>query len=925
VGRGLDRAARRAVLQQIAPQYQNASPPQKKRVLEGFLAATGYVRKYAAWLLNHAEEVLQTGDAAHDHYGPEVQQALVLAWKTLNRICAKRVIPFLPSMLDSLEQHGYLQLSEESRCQLLSMSAATADRLLRAHRYVCPRGVSTTKAGPLLKQQIPIRTFAQWDEAQPGFLEADLVAHCGGHSEGGCLYTITLTDVATGWTECLPLLNRGREAVLAALQRARTLFPFPIQGIDTDNGGEFLNEEVTAYCEREQITFTRGRPYEKRDQCFVEQKNGVVVRQVVGHGRLVGEHASQQLAELYRALRLYVNCFQPSMKLVAKHIEGRKIHRVYDAARTPLQRLLLSGILTTSRQQELSAVAKALDPIRLFHQVERLQQATFRCEINGSAVGQQALATALVPFELEGVTTELFSGGTRGSDEGGIPPRDYREPPESTHVLDWRHTRNDPFVGQWEQILSWVQADPTRSSGDIFRELQSRCPGRYQPGHLRTLQRGMRKIRTYVLVTREEPRHHDVIHAGPTLVEFPQAKPLPEEALHRASRFTPRRPGETSTGFSHACPTAEEPAGSLSGKAACSLVPALIASESEASQNVHFPSVARVLTTPEHRAFSPRRSHPLTIEQAIHSYLQAHHTARHRPKTLEWHQTALRQLQHYLLAQRHLLEVSQITETDIRSWVTSLSQTPTPAGRERSRSTIETYTRSARAFCSWLVHQGVLTCSPMSEGAFPRASVPLPHVVPPERFEQFVHASCSSEANALTAKRDRALLWVLFETGITLSEVCTLRLADVDPTIGMLSVRGKGGKIRRMSLGSTCLSYLCSYLDQAHPAKKNSMARRKTGDDPLFVSEQDHALTKSSLTSLVSRLRTRAESSEIAITPQLLRHSFALRYLQAGGDPRGLQELLGYEGMAQVKLYLRWQSQLLHNRAEQSSTDLIER
>jgi site-specific recombinase XerD len=168
-------------------------------------------------------------------------------------------------------------------------------------------------------------------------------------------------------------------------------------------------------------------------------------------------------------------------------------------------------------------------------------------------------------------------------------------------------------------------------------------------------------------------------------------------------------------------------------------------------------------------------------------------------------------------------------------------------------------------------------------------------------------------------------VFVLFEMGITLCEVCALRLADVDPTTGMLSVRGKGGKIRRMSLGSTCLSHLRSYLDQAHPANKNAMARRKTGDDPLFVSEQDHALTKSSLTSLVSRLRTRAGSSEIAITPQLLRHSFVLRYLQAGGDPRGLQELLGYEGMAQIKLYLRWQSQLLHNRAEQSSTDLIER
>jgi hypothetical protein len=155
----------------------------------------------------------------------------------------------------------------EHRSQLLSMSAATADRLLQAHRYTQPHGLSTTKAGPLLKQQIPIRTFDLWDQAKPGFLEVDLVAHCGGRLQGGCLYTITLTDVATGWTECLPLLNRGREAVRAALQHARTLFPFPILGFDTDNGGEFINEEVAAYCVREQITFTRGRPYEKRDQC----------------------------------------------------------------------------------------------------------------------------------------------------------------------------------------------------------------------------------------------------------------------------------------------------------------------------------------------------------------------------------------------------------------------------------------------------------------------------------------------------------------------------------------------------------------------------------------------------------------------------------------------------------------------------------
>jgi hypothetical protein len=259
--------ARRVLLQQVAPAYHQASGSQKQRILEEFVAATGYARKYALWLLNHVEEVFAPPTVLRRRYGPEVEEALVLAWKTLNRICAKRFIPFLPDILETLEEKGHVQLSEEHRSRLLSMSASTADRLLQAHRYTHPHGLSITKAGPLLKQQIPIRTFAQWNEAKPGFLEVDLVAHCGGRLQGGCLYTVTLTAVATGWTECLPLLNRERETVLTALQRARTLFPFPILGLETDNGGEFINEEVAAYCVREQITFTRGRPYEKRDQC----------------------------------------------------------------------------------------------------------------------------------------------------------------------------------------------------------------------------------------------------------------------------------------------------------------------------------------------------------------------------------------------------------------------------------------------------------------------------------------------------------------------------------------------------------------------------------------------------------------------------------------------------------------------------------
>src|SRR5258708_10433928 len=275
--------ARRELVESMASAYREASRTQKMLLLDTFVALTGYVRKYAMWLPNHpAESRPSIPHARPVHYGPEVQQALLLAWKAANQICPKRLIPFLPTLVEALERHGHLHLTEEGRNQLLSMSATTADRLLRASRPKGPHGLSTTRAGTLLKHPLPIRTFQDWNETQPGFLEADLVAHCGLQAEGGYLYSLTLTDIATGWTECLPLLFRSRETVLAAFQRARTLFPFPILGIDTDNGGEFLNEDVVTYCEQEHITFTRGRPYQKRDECFVEQKNGAIVRQVVG-------------------------------------------------------------------------------------------------------------------------------------------------------------------------------------------------------------------------------------------------------------------------------------------------------------------------------------------------------------------------------------------------------------------------------------------------------------------------------------------------------------------------------------------------------------------------------------------------------------------------------------------------------------------
>jgi site-specific recombinase XerD len=310
----------------------------------------------------------------------------------------------------------------------------------------------------------------------------------------------------------------------------------------------------------------------------------------------------------------------------------------------------------------------------------------------------------------------------------------------------------------------------------------------------------------------------------------------------------------------------------------------------------------------------------VTIEQAIESYLQEHRRAKHSPKTLEWHQTALSHFQRCLLAERHLLRVCQITVTDIYGWFAFLQQTPTIAGKLRSAHTIETYARSVRAFCNWLVHRGEISHTPLSEHSFPWAAASFPHFIQPEAFEQFTLTSQLPEAKGIKAQhvaaRDRAILWVLFDTGITVSELCTLRLGDVDRQTGILRVRGKGDRERQIALGPKSLEHVLWYLKQFRPEEKVHLAERKASEDSLFLSESGLPLTKNSIVLLFGRLRRRAGISGTPISPQILRHSFALRYLQAGGDPCDLRELLGYVGMDQVKLYLHWNDQLLHHRAQ---------
>jgi Integrase core domain len=277
--------SKRELLAQVAPPYHEARRTERSIVLSEFVAVTGYDRKYAIRLLARPLSPPRALKRPRERvYGPAVQEALGVAWAATNYVCAKRLVPFLPELIPALERHDRLALTPEMRIQLLALSAATADRLLRPLRQRDQRrGLATTKAGRLLKRQIPIRTFADWNEAKTGFLEVDLVAHCGGTVAGTFLSTLVLTDVATGWTECQALRYRSQETVIQGLDRAQQLLPMPMLGLDTDNGSEFINADLLAHCQQKQLTFTRGRAYRKNDQCYVEQKNGVVVRQFVGY------------------------------------------------------------------------------------------------------------------------------------------------------------------------------------------------------------------------------------------------------------------------------------------------------------------------------------------------------------------------------------------------------------------------------------------------------------------------------------------------------------------------------------------------------------------------------------------------------------------------------------------------------------------
>jgi len=352
----------------LRERYFRSNRVEKGRMLDEFTQVTGLHRKAAIRMLNRRSSTpsLRRGRPATYR---EMAPQLKAIWEASDRLCSKRLHPFLPEMIEVLRRHGS-PIDILTAGLICRMSPSTIDRLLQPYRKGGGRrGFATTRPGSLLKNAIPIRTFADWQEGKPGFMETDLVAHCGESTEGFYLNTLCAVDVHSGWTECIPVWGKGQTRVRQAVHYIRLRLPFPLLGIDSDNGSEFINQCFYGYCQGERITFTRSRSYKKNDSCHVEQKNGNVVRRLVGYDRYDTRASFDSLGRVYDLVRLYTNFFQPTMKLISKARHGAKVHKVYEVAQTPYQRLIREGLLTTAKKAELAAVYQGLDPVRLLKQI----------------------------------------------------------------------------------------------------------------------------------------------------------------------------------------------------------------------------------------------------------------------------------------------------------------------------------------------------------------------------------------------------------------------------------------------------------------------------------------------------------------------------------------------------------------------------
>lgn len=493
--------ARREVVWAVAERYGAAGRREKGRILDELTATTGWHRKHAVRALSGVaasrtgrlqpcEEAPRTVDGtAQPPTGwrrkyAGARDALIALWEASDRVCGKRLVAMIPALLPALERHGRLRPTSEERGLLLSVSAATIDRML-VDVKIAAGGGRRRRVGfySAIRREVPIRTFNDWGNPPPGFCEIDMVAHGGTSVAGSFIQTLTMVDIATGWTECLPLVTRDGSLVVEAMTRAQSLFPWLIRGADFDNDSAFMNDVVVPWCREQKIEVTRSRAYKKNDQAFVEQKNGAVVRRLVGYGRFDGVETARVMARLYAAARLHVNFFQPSFKLKEKRREGAKVIKRYHLPATPYERALAHPQLSKAIKRRLRETYRSLDPLALLAEIRAAQDEL------GERIGKRGLAAAAAPFPADPLRFARSLGTTAKTAEVRAT---HRRPKRRYKKRIRMPSKLDPHL---VTIESWLATEPQITALAIVRRLATIDPATFSDKQHSIVQRLIRLLR----------------------------------------------------------------------------------------------------------------------------------------------------------------------------------------------------------------------------------------------------------------------------------------------------------------------------------------------------------------------------------------------------------------------------------------------
>jgi hypothetical protein len=525
MGTKMTHTARAELTNAVRRRYGVATGAEKRKILDEFIAVTGYHEKSAIRALN-ADPVVKSRQTRvrPSLYDEAVRAALIVLWEASDRVCGKRLRALLPILLPALERNGHLHVAEPIRQKILAMSASTIDRLLRVPRSAT-RLRKARRAMPAARRRVPVRTFADWNEPPPGCMEMDLVAHCGEVNRGSYVNSLVLTDIASGWTEAAPLVVRESGLVVETLDRIRQGLPFALRAVDVDNGSEFVNESLIHYCLGHGIELTRSRPWRKNDQAWIEQKNGAVVRKLLGYRRFQGIAAAQAITRLYGASRLFVNFFQPSFKLAEKHRQGAHVSKRYHPPQTPCDRLLQAESIPEATKDKLREVVSTLDPLKLLEEIRAVQ-----AHLVALAGGEKLPGPTSEPPDLSAFVASLSSAWRAGEvrptfsidakprylrslqgvvhrDVAQVPkkiaaPAAFIQPaaPTSPCVPATKMPERPRLIyaepGKpiyhaltmvWPLVCRRLEGFPNITSTQLFEELCIQFPGRFHPKHVNRL------------------------------------------------------------------------------------------------------------------------------------------------------------------------------------------------------------------------------------------------------------------------------------------------------------------------------------------------------------------------------------------------------------------------------------------------------